>query len=50
MECVCIQEYFRLVLCGVCPLPECPLSEVSLYACSSHLRSKVAGIIIAKSP
>ena len=29
---VCIQEYFRLVLCWeVCPLSECPLSEVSLY-------------------
>ena len=29
---VCIQEYFWLVLCWeICPLSECPLSEVSLY-------------------
>ena len=29
---MCIQEYFWLVLCWeVCPLLECPLSEVSLY-------------------
>ena len=29
---MCIHEYFRLVLCWeVCPLSECPLSEVSLY-------------------
>ena len=28
---VCIQEYFQLVLCWeVCPLSECPLTEVSL--------------------
>ena len=28
-----MQEYFRLVLCWeVCPLSECPLSEVSLYS------------------
>ena len=27
-----MQEYFWLVLCWeVCPLSECPLSEVSLY-------------------
>ncbi len=31
MECI-ILEYFWFVLCSeVCPLSECPLSEVSLY-------------------
>ena len=30
---VCINEYFRLFLCWeLCPLSECPLSEVSLYS------------------
>ena len=33
---MCVQEYFRLVLCWeVCPLSECPLSEVSLYSRNS---------------
>ena len=35
---VCIQEYFRLVLCWeVCPLSECPLSEVSQYVFASNI-------------
>ena len=36
---LCIQEYFQLVLCWeVCPLSECPLSEVSLYSQTSLIR------------
>ena len=35
---VCMQEYFWLVLCWeVCPLSECPLSEVSQYNKFSEL-------------
>ena len=50
---VCIQEYFRLVLCWeVCPLSECPLSEVSLYftnllSLSSHAREEQSSQITA---
>ena len=49
---MCIHEYFQLVLCWeVCPLSECPSSEVSLYYPSyisqAGVGEKVQGIEMA---